>query len=81
MESCSNQTSVAKKIQYILDDRFFKVVSLCLDSFAHSWHSLNQLHEELFSNSIEGNPTYAEHLFADFSSLYGPTHPKPSQLG
>ena len=43
MESCSNQKSV-KQIQIYL--RFFKVATLCLDdSFAHSLHSLNQLHE------------------------------------
>ena len=51
------------------------------DSFAHSWHSLNQLHLECFSNLLEGIPTYAEHLLAAFPSLCGPTHPKPSQLG
>ena len=56
--------------------------TLCLDyNFAHSWHSLNQLHEECFSNNLEGVPTYAEHLLAAFPSLCGPTHPKPSQLG
>ena len=75
MESCSNQKSVL----YL---RFFKVATLCLgDSFADSWHSLNQLHLECFSNSLEGVPMYAEHLLAAFSSLCGPTHPKPSQLG
>uniref|UniRef100_A0A673YQ53 Inverted formin 2 n=1 Tax=Salmo trutta TaxID=8032 RepID=A0A673YQ53_SALTR len=59
-----------------------KAKTLCLDdSFAHSWHSLNQLHLECFSNSLEGVPTYAEHLLAAFSSLCAPTHPKPSQLG
>ena len=47
----------------------------------HSWHSLNQLHEEYFSNSLEGDLTYAEHLLAVFPSLCGPTHPKTSQLG
>jgi hypothetical protein len=47
----------------------------------HTWHSLNQLHLEFFSNSLEGVPTYAEHLLAAFPSLCGPTHPKPSQLG
>ena len=62
--------------------RFFKVATLCLDdSFAHSWHSLNQLNEECFSKSLEGVPTYAEHLLAAFNSICGPTHPKPSQLG
>jgi hypothetical protein len=34
------------KSKYILYLRFLKVATLCLDdSFAHSWHSLNQLHE------------------------------------
>ena len=72
MDSCSNQKCVKSK--YILHLRFFKVSTLCLDdSFAHSWHSLNQLHLECLSNSLEGVPTYP--------SLCGPTHPKPSQLG
>ena len=38
--------------------RFFKVANLCLDSFTHSWHSLNQLHLECFSNGLEGVPTH-----------------------
>ena len=47
--------------------RFLKVATLCLDdSFAHSWHSLNQLHLECFSNSFEVVPTYAEHLWLLF---------------
>ena len=38
---------VLNKSKYISKFRFFKVATLCLDdSFAHSWHSLNQLHEE-----------------------------------
>ena len=79
MESSSNQKSY---IQYILDLRFFKVATLCIDdSFAHSWQSLNQLHLECFSNSLAGVPSYAEHLLAAFPSLCGPTHPKPSLLG
>ena len=57
MESCSNQKSVKQ--------RFFKVETLCLDdSFAHTWHYLNQLHLECFSNNLENVPTYAEHLLA-----------------
>jgi hypothetical protein len=64
MESCSNQKGVKQ--------RFFKVATLRLDvSFAHSWHSLNQIHEECFPKSLEGVPTYAEHLLAIFSSLCG----------
>ena len=81
MESCSNQ-KVLNKSKYSLDFRFFKVDTLCLyDSFAQTWHSLNQLHEECFSNSLEGIPTYAKHLLAAFPSLCGLTHPKPSQFG
>ena len=79
MESCSNQKHV-KQIKIYL--RSFKVVTLCLDdSFVQAWHSLNQLLLESFSNSLEGVPTYAEHLLAAFPSLCGPTHPKPSHLG
>jgi hypothetical protein len=78
MESCSNQN---KLNQNIFDMRFFKVATLFLDdSFAHYWHSLNQLHLECFSNSLEGEPTNAEQLLAAFP-FCGPTHPKPSQLG
>ena len=62
--------------------RFFKVATLCLDdSFARSWHSLNQLHLECFSNRLKVVPTYAVHLLAAFPSLCDPTHPKQSQLG
>ena len=50
--------------------KFFEVATLCLDDgFAHSWHSLNQLHLECRSNSLEGVPIYAEHLLAAFPSL------------
>ena len=74
--------TVVNKWKYVLYLRFFKVATLCLDdSFTHSWHSLNQLHEECFSNSLEGVSTYAEHFLAVFPSLCGPTHPKPSQFG
>jgi hypothetical protein len=44
-------------------------------------HSLNQLHLDCFSKSLEGVPTYAEHLLAAYPSLCGLTHPKLSQLG
>ena len=34
--------------------RFFKLATLCLDdSFAHSWHSLNQLHEVVTWNAFQ----------------------------
>ena len=75
MESCSNQKSVKQiKIYFIFE--ILQLATLCLDdSFAHSWHSLNQLHLECFSNSLEGVPTYAVHLLAAFPSLCSPTHP------
>ena len=45
MDSCSNQKSVKQIKMY-----FFNVATLCLDdSFAHTWHFLNQLHEEVDS--------------------------------
>ena len=60
MESCRNQKRVNKIKIYF---RYSKVATLCLDdSFAHSWHSLNQLHLECFSNSLEVVPTYVEHF-------------------
>ena len=72
---------VLNKSTFNLCFRFFKVATLCLDdSFAHSWHSLNQLHLECFPNRLEGVPTYTGHLSVAFPSLCGPTHPKPSQL-
>ena len=78
MESFSNQKSVKQiQIYFILE-----ILQIATDdSFAHSWYSLNQLHLECFSNSLEGVPTYTEHLLAAFPSLCGPTHPKPSQIG
>ena len=70
MESCSNQKSVEQIKIYF---KFFKVANLCLhESFAHSWHSLNQFHLERFSNSLEGVPTFAEHLLAAFPLLCSP---------
>jgi hypothetical protein len=75
MESYSNQSVKQIKIYF----RFFKVATLCLDdNFAQSWYSLNQLHLECFSNSLEGVPTNAEHLLAAVLSFCGSTHPKPS---
>ena len=53
------------KIYFIFE--ILQIATFCLDdSFAHSWYSLNQLHLECFSNSIEGGPTYAEHLWLLF---------------
>lgn len=34
-----------------------------------------------FSNSLEGVPTYGEHLLTAFPSLCGPAHPSASHLG
>ena len=49
MESCSNQ----KSVKYMLYLRFFKV-ALCLDdTFAHSWHSLNQFREVVTGNAFQ----------------------------
>ena len=78
MESRSKQ-KVLNKSKYILYLRYFKVATLCLDdSFATFWNSLNQLHLECFSNSLEGVPTYAEHLLAAFPSFL---QSNSSQLG
>ena len=42
MESCSNQKSV--KLYFIFE--VLQIATLCIDdSFAQTWHSLNQLHE------------------------------------
>ena len=61
--------------------KFFEVATLCLDDgFAHSWHSLNQFHDDCFSNSLEVVPTMLSTCWLLFL-LCGPTHAKPSQLG
>ena len=80
-KKCSNQKGVKQiKIYFIFE--IFQIAILCLDdSFTHSWHSLNKLHLECFSNSLEGVPTYAEHLLAAIPSLCRPTLPKTSQFG
>jgi hypothetical protein len=53
MESLSNQKS-DKQIKIYLYLRFFKVATFCLDdSFAHAWHSLNQLHEVVTWNAFQ----------------------------
>ena len=73
---------MVNKSKYILYLRFFKVATLCPDdSFAQSWHSLNQLLLECFSNNLEGVPTYAQHLLAAFPSLCSPTHPNWFEVG
>jgi hypothetical protein len=80
MESCSNQKRFKQiKIYFIFE--ILQTATFALMTAFHTWHSLNQLHLECFSNSLEGVPTYAEHLLAAFPSLCSPTHPKPFQLG
>ena len=54
----SQGTVVTKKVlnksKYILYLRLYKVAILCLDvSFAHSLHSLNQLHEVVTWNAFQ----------------------------
>ena len=50
MESCSNQNSV-KHISLIFE--ILQIATICLeDSFAHSWHSLNYLHEVVNWNAF-----------------------------
>ena len=54
MEYFSNLIYFFYKSKCILYLRFFKVATLCLDdSFAHSWHSLNQLHEVFTWNAFK----------------------------
>ena len=54
MESCIVVTKKVLNQKYILDFGFFKVATLCLDdSFAHSWHSLNQFHEVVTWNAFQ----------------------------
>ena len=80
MESYSNQKSANQTKTYSTLE-ILQIASICLDSHAHSWHSLIHSQQEGFSNGREGVPTYAEHLLVAFPSLCDPTHPKPSQLG
>ena len=53
MESCSNQKSVKQmKIYFIFE--ILQIATLCPDeNFAHSWHSLNQLHEVVTWNAFQ----------------------------
>ena len=66
MKSCSNQKSVKQ---------FFKVATFAMVTALHTLVTWNAF------PSLEGVPTYAEHLLAAIPSLCGPTHPKQSQLG
>ena len=69
MESCSNQ-KMLNKSKYILYLRFFKVANLCLDdSFAHSWHSLNQLHDVVPWNAFQLTGVPSQKLICGISFL------------
>ena len=53
MESCSNQRSV-KQINIYFTFEILQIATLCFDdSFAHPWHSLNQLHEVVTWNAFQ----------------------------
>ena len=53
MESWSNQKSVKQIKLYIIFENL-QIATLCLDdSFAHAWHSLNQLHEVVTWNGFQ----------------------------
>ena len=70
MESRSNQTSV-KQIQiYFRFALMTALHTLGILSTSFTWKTFP---------TLEGVPTYAEHLLAAFRSLCGPTHPKPSE--
>jgi hypothetical protein len=79
----SNQKSVKQIKIYFL----FEILQSSQPPFAlmTALHTLNILSTSFtwnaFPNSLEGVPTYAEHLLAFFPSICCPTHPKPSQLG
>ena len=49
----------------------------------HSLHSLKLLHEECFTNRLEGEPTYAEHflLFLHFEVQLIPNHLNSVEVG
>jgi hypothetical protein len=67
MESCSNPKSVKQIKMYLT---FFKVAVLCLGySFAHSWHSLNQLHDVVTGNAFQltGVPLFLLNVFEPIS--------------
>ena len=60
--------TVLNKSKYILYLRFVKEATLCLDdSLAHTWHSLNQLHEVHFNEQV----CLVKHLFVRQRPYYG----------
>ena len=81
MELCSNQIIVKQIKIYFVFQILESSHTLPWWQLCTLWHSLHQLQEVCFTNSLEGVPTYAEHLLAAFSSLSDPTYPKPFQLG
>ena len=53
METHSNQKSV-KQMKMFFIFEILQIATFCLDdSFAHSWHSLNQLHELVTCNAFQ----------------------------
>lgn len=61
---------VLNKPEYILYFRFFKVATFCFDdSFAHSWHSLNQLHEVVTWNGFQLTGVPCQELISGMSCL------------
>ena len=54
MESCSNQKQSVKQIQIYFIFEILQIATLCIDySFAHTWHSVNQLHEVVTWNAFQ----------------------------
>ena len=75
MESCSIQKRV-KHIKIYLYLRFFEVATLNLDdSFAHSWLSLNQLHEVVTWNAFQLTGVPWSKLFWGISILLNAFEP------
>jgi hypothetical protein len=61
MESCSNQ--------YVLNKEILQIATLCLDSFANSGHSLNQLHEVVTWNAFQLTGVPSQKLICGISFL------------
>ena len=65
MELCRKEKSV--KPEYVLYFRFFKVATFCCDdSFAHSWYSLNHLHEVVAWNGFQLTDLLCQEYFVEF---------------
>ena len=53
MESCSNHKSVEQIQKYFIFEILQIATPYLDDSFAHSWHSLNQLYEVVTWNAFQ----------------------------